>query len=322
MTLVAVLTNPKSTRNLSHLAKVRAVVESHTGIFHYEIGDVSDIPVALAKFAEFGADLLVINGGDGTIQATFSALVNRSPFKKVPAVAILPAGKTNMIAEDLGVSSARPHEYLRLILQHAPGDELAQHLVTRHLLKVEGIPGMPALYGMFLGTAGIVEGIRMCRRRIYPLGLPNFLAHSAAVALILMGAITGGLGIGGKPPPIRVHLDERGMVMGHYFVVIATTLDRLILGFRPFSREGRGPVKFLSVESRPLTVLRSLWLAMTGGMRKKTLIGLNSRNVDRVKLRLDTAVTLDGELYEMEPNSELLLSSDEKLDFLHFGKLQ
>ena len=321
MSLVAVLTNPKSTRNLSSLEKVREVVENHNGIFHYEIADVSDIPLALSRFADFGADLLVINGGDGTIQATFSALITRCPFDRMPAVAILPAGKTNMIAEDFGVTSARPHQYLRQLLDHVSKSGFEKNIEERHLLKVEGIPGMPALYGMFMGTAGIVEGIRVCRRRIYPLGLPNFLAHTAAVGLIAISALTGGLGTGGNPSPIHVHLDDRGMVMGRYFVVIATTLDRLILGFRPFSKDGHGPVKFLSVENSPLTVLRSLWLAVTGGMKKKTIPGLNSRNVSKIKLKLDAAVTLDGELYEMKNGGEIHISSDEKLRFVHFGRL-
>jgi len=321
MSLVAVLTNPKSTRNLSSLEKVRAVVDNYNGIFHYEIADVSDIPMALSRFADFGAELLVINGGDGTIQATFSALVTRCPFEKMPPVAILPAGKTNMIAEDLGITSPKPHLYLRQLLDQVSKSGFEKCMVERHLLKVDGIPGMPPLYGMFLGTAGIVEGIRMCRRRIYPMGLPNFLAHTAAVSMIVISALTGGIGTGGNPSPIQVHLDGRGMVMGRYFVVIATTLDRLILGFRPFSKDGHGPVKFLSVENGPLTVLRSLWLAITGGMKKKTIPGMSSRNVSTIKLKLDAAVTLDGELYEMKEGGELHLSSDEKLRFVHFGRL-
>ncbi|RMF10668.1 MAG: hypothetical protein D6763_05155 [Alphaproteobacteria bacterium] len=322
MTLVAVLTNPKSTRNLSVLEKVRTVIDGYNGVFHFEIGDVADIPLALKRFAEYGADLLVINGGDGTIQATFSAMVNTRPFKTPPPIAILPAGKTNMIAEDLGAGSPRPHLYLRRILDLAATGELDPHTIERHLLKIEGIPGHPPLYGMFMGAAGIVNGIRMCRRRIYPLGLPNALAHTAAVFLVTLGTLTGGFGMGGRPSPIQVYLDNRGMVMGRYSLVIATTLDRLILGFRPFSREGQGPVKYISVENGGATLVRAIWLAVTGRIRTRTTAGLTARNVRRVRLRLDGAVTIDGELYTVEDGREIALSSDEKFRFLNLGNLK
>lgn len=322
MSLVAVLTNPKSTRNLSKLEKVRAVIEGYNGVFHFEINDVADIPHALERFAQYGAELLVINGGDGTIQATFSAMVNGTPFKKAPPIAILPAGRTNMIAEDLGAASPRPHVYLRKILEMAAKNDIGAHTVERHLLKVEGIPGQPPLYGMFLGTAGIVEGIKMCRRRIYPLGLPNLIAHTLAAAMVTLGTLTGGMGMGGRPSPIQVHLDNRGMVMGRYSIVIATTLDRLILGFRPSGREGVGPVKYLSVENGGMTLLRSLWLAVTGRLQSRTTAGLTSRNARTVRMRLDSPVTLDGELYEAVGGREIVLSSDEKLSFLDFGSLQ
>src|SRR5688500_20064039 len=48
-------------------------------------------------------DVLVINGGDGTVQATLTEMFNGKPFGDVPPpVAVLPNGKTNLIAQDLG----------------------------------------------------------------------------------------------------------------------------------------------------------------------------------------------------------------------------
>ncbi|MEX1147854.1 MAG: diacylglycerol kinase family protein [Sphingomonadales bacterium] len=321
MNLVAVLTNLKSTRNLSVVNRVRAVIDAHNGVFHYEIDDVADIPEVLRRFAEYGADILVINGGDGTIQATFSSLINDRPFERVPPVAILPAGKTNMIAEDLGARKPRPHLYLERILTLAARGGILEHTEERHLLKVEGIPGQAPLHGMFLGTAGIVEGITACRRKIYPLGLPNFLSHSLAVAVIAFGAVTGRFGRAGTAPAIKVRLDDKGAVVGHYFLIIVTTLNRLILGFKPFGREGHGPVHFLSVESRPWTVIRSLWLAITGRIHKTFLTGLTARNAKAVRIRARGAVTVDGEMYSMPEDHDLVVSSDDHLRFLRLDGL-
>lgn len=321
MNLVAVLSNLKSTRNVSVMDKIRALIENYNGVFHFEIDDVADIPVALKRFAEYGADILVINGGDGTIQATFSCLVNDQPFDRVPPVAILPAGKTNMIAEDLGAHSPKPQLFLKRILDMAASGNIPDHTQERHLLRVDGIPDHGPIHGMFLGTAGIVDGITACRRRIYPMGLPNFLSHTVAVAMIAFGAFTGRFNRPENARPINVQIDGRGAVVGRYFVIIATTLDRLILGFRPFGREGSGPVRFLSVESMPWTVMRSLWLAITGRIRKKSLTGLTARNARAVRLKFEGAVTIDGEMYHMPPGGELMISSDDRLRFLRLDKL-
>lgn len=322
MTLVGVLTNPGSTRNLQQgLEKTRQVIEQFNGVFHYEIASIDDIPAALQRFADYGAEVIAINGGDGTIREVFSALLNGSPFKKMPLVALLPAGKTNMMAEDFGAFGNKPEKYLRRLLERCRDGGVAEAAIERHVLKISGIPGQPTLYGMFLGTAGIINAIHFCRRRIYPLGLPNALSHLLVVGSIMFGTLVGGL-FGRSPfrtDPIHVYVDNKGMVMGRYFVVTITTLERFILGLRPFGGEGRGPVKFLSVEDSPMTILKALAMTLTGSIRRRTAIGVTARNVSAVKLRMTCPLTVDGELYEMAAGQELEVNGNDRLRFVNFA---
>ncbi len=322
MTLVGVLTNPGSTRNLQQgVEKTRQVIEHFKGVFHYEISSIDDIPEALRRFAEFGAEVIAINGGDGTIREVYSALLNGSPFARMPLIALLPAGKTNMMAEDFGAFGAKPEKHLRRLLERCADGTVAEGAIERHVLKIAGIPGQKTLYGMFLGTAGIINAIHFCRRRIYPLGLPNALSHLLVVTSIMFGTLVGGL-FGRSPfrtEPIHVYIDDKGMVMGRYFVVTITTLERFILGLRPFGREGRGPVKFLSVEDSPMTILKALTMTLTGSIRRRTAIGVSARNVTSVKLRMNCPLTVDGELYEVPPGHELVISGDDRLRFVNFA---
>ena len=52
--------------------------------------------------------VLVINGGDGTVQSALTELYHGGHFEGTPPpVAVLPNGKTNLIALDLG-AEGRP----------------------------------------------------------------------------------------------------------------------------------------------------------------------------------------------------------------------
>ena len=60
------------------------------------------LPLALAEFGEAEIDLLVINGGDGTVRDVLTC--GHAIFgDDWPAVAVIPKGKTNALTVDLGV---------------------------------------------------------------------------------------------------------------------------------------------------------------------------------------------------------------------------
>ena len=68
--------------------------------------------------------MLVINGGDGTVQAALTELHNGGHFgDQPPPVAVLPSGKTNLIALDLG-ARGDPVAALERLIALAQGDDL------------------------------------------------------------------------------------------------------------------------------------------------------------------------------------------------------
>ena len=107
---IALLSNPKSTGNLAQLPRIRAFCADHPDIFHYEVEKAHQVGTALQTIARVRPKMLVINGGDGTVQRALTELYNGGHFgNQPPPVAVLPSGKTNLIALDLG----------------APGDPIA-----------------------------------------------------------------------------------------------------------------------------------------------------------------------------------------------------
>jgi hypothetical protein len=63
----------------------------------------SELPEILASFAEQGVDYIAINGGDGTVRDVLTC--GAGAFgESWPALIIMPSGKTNALAHDLGIA--------------------------------------------------------------------------------------------------------------------------------------------------------------------------------------------------------------------------
>ena len=110
---------------------------AHKDIFHYEVEDVGQIGQALRTIARVKPKVLVINGGDGTVQAALTELHHGGHFgESPPPVAVLPNGKTNLIAHDLG-AAGDPIEALERVLDLVRTD-MVPHIVSRELIALTG----------------------------------------------------------------------------------------------------------------------------------------------------------------------------------------
>src|SRR3982751_5207809 len=133
---ISLLPNPKSTGNLAQLPRIRAFCAEHPDIFHYEVEHAHQVGEALKTIARVHPKVLVINGGDGTVQAALTELYNGGQFgASPPPVAVLPSGKTNLIALDLGAQGDPVHTLERLI-ELARTDDLAPYTVARELIAL------------------------------------------------------------------------------------------------------------------------------------------------------------------------------------------
>src|SRR6185503_13222917 len=152
---IALLSNPKSTGNIAQLSRIREYCADHPDIFHYEVERAEQIGDGMRTIARVRPKMLIINGGDGTVQAALTEIHNGGHFEdEPPPVAVLPNGKTNLIAIDLG-ARGDPIEALERLIELARTD-LKPHTVHRELIALrhgEG-EGRPVI-GMFLGGAGL-----------------------------------------------------------------------------------------------------------------------------------------------------------------------
>jgi hypothetical protein len=296
---IGMLNNPLSGGNRRGLQKIRkAAAAAHPEVFQREVRTPTDVSKTLADFARQEVNVLVVNGGDGTVQAALTAVFDKDYFKTMPALAVLrSAGTTSMIAGDIGLKGPRQSALQRLFSWARTMDGRAA-IVQRPVLKVQIPAETEPIYGMFFGAAAIYQATHFCLQKIYAKGVRGELGAGVALARFLLAVLLRDHKVV-SAVPITTRLDQKSEQRQKYLLVFITTLQRLFLGLRPYWGTEQKPLHYTAVGSRPRHMLRALPSLIRG--RQGRYVGPDngyiSHNINEVQLTLTSGFNLDGELY-------------------------
>ncbi|GAK32985.1 putative lipid kinase [alpha proteobacterium Q-1] len=313
--LIGIISNCVSSTNREQLDRVRTVIGKSPHLFHYEFDDINALPEGLQLMADAGVALLIINGGDGTIQATLTHIINDRPFTIIPPIAILPGGKTNLIADDLKCKGS-PASVLKRVIKTVRRGKLKKHLVERNLIALDLADGKPPRYGMFFGGAAVIKGILWSRTHIHQSKVPTRFGHALAIIrLILKAAFSN------EASPLRsgqttITMGDEQRYDGEFYLILVTTLSRLMLGLRPFGRDGNGGLKTAIIDSRPKVMRQALLALLTRRFHQGKVAGVYTARTDHMLIDGDDPVTLDGEIYTPTPGKPIHLDCEKSLNFL------
>lgn len=300
LTRVGVVRNPRSHANRGQASAVP------DGLAWAEPETPQALALDMRRFAAAGVDLLVIDGGDGTVREVLSALPG-AYGDRPPVLAVLASGKTNVLALDLGAGRGWT---LAEVLSRAATD--TPSLKSRSPLEVSWADA-PPVRGFILGLGAFARATQMSRA-VHRIGA----YHSLSVALTLAGAALGTL-FDSKASPWRrgveaaVTLDGADQPPGRRFVLIATALKRLPFGLRPFGAPREG-MKVLDVDAPPRRLLAALPVVLAGrGDGWLAARGYRRRSANRLDLRVDEPIVIDGEAF---PGGRLSVRLGPPLRFL------
>ena len=299
---IGVISNPLSGGNRKGLQSVERMLAGSGQALHRQAVDPEQVKAAVRDFARHGVDLVVVNGGDGTIHAVLTALFTTDWADQVPVLALLRAGTASMIARDVGLPGSRVQGLSRL-LGWAHAGRGAASVMKRPVLRLEWEKGGQPMYGMFFGAGGIYEGIKFCLNRVHTKGVGGELAAGLTLIRFLL-AVARGDRRTVPPAPIRVGLEGMAMQPMDALVIFVTTLSRLFLGMRPYWGTESGPLHFTAIRSDPAHLLRAAPTLIRGRRSRWAGPGNGylSHNISDLRLHIQSGFTLDGQLYQSDPH--------------------
>ena len=318
---IGLLNNLRAGRNDDQVERLLGFLRRHPDVLHAETNSAEVVPEALADLARQEVDLLVVNGGDGTLQYALTEILENQAFGgRVPMIAPLRGGRTNMSAGDLGASKDPVRGFAALI-DDVENGYLNERVSPRQVLCVRHGIDQQAQYGMFFGVGVIHRAIGLNHQ-----WFENEHSHGAQGAVgatVVTASLLGRLAAGDhtgilQPDKVQVMVDGETMDRSEFFLMIASSLDRLFSRMSPFWGTGPGGVQFTTIASNAKRIPRSL----TGILRGKPLPfvtednGYLSRNAKRIELSLDCGFTVDGELFDPVPGRHIELTADRTVQFV------
>ena len=287
------LLNPRAGRVRGRLEAYRRLGRDLAGAHCREAVTPAEITAALDQLTD--VDLLVVAGGDGTLQAVLSHF--EAAGGAPPVLFALPAGTTNMSARDLGVAG-RPERLLRGLATRLarPGAELAVH--RRRALRMD-LCGAAPVAGMFLGAGVIASGVEYFRERVRRLGVTGEKASALAALRVLLPLLAGRRDGPIGPVGMELRFDDGTHRRSENLLLLVTALDRLLFGSRPYWSPGPGALHCTAVEHAPRALLRALPRLHRGspGRVLTEANGYHSWNVDHLDIHLNGGIVVDGEVY-------------------------
>jgi hypothetical protein len=310
---IGVLSNLRAGRVPTGAARLRRVLAAHPEILHLETHPSDPVGDALEVFEHEDVELLVLNGGDGTLARSLTEILGSRSADWRPLIAPLRGGRTNTSALSLGIQRD-PARGLAAVIEAARSGRLNERTHERPVLRIE-CGGLDVHYGMFFGAGILYNAIRLTQQSFPDGRAQGFLAAATTTTALVARAAFGRYGGVLSPEKVQVALDGAPVHPQEFLLAMATTLDRLFMRMNPFWGTGTAPVRFSTVAAqfggwRKLSVLRGL---PPGGPENEGYIG---RNVDRVALRLDSGFTVDGELIDPEPGRLVKISAEDRIRFV------
>jgi hypothetical protein len=268
-----------------------------------------ELSEALARFAEQRIEVLIVDGGDGTLR---EVLTRGAPIfgERWPKLMVLPKGKTNALAIDLGMPG-------KFSLAQALHSAAHARIVKRRPIVIDPEAGGRQVLGFIMG-AGVFNAAIAAGQLAHRFGA--FQGFAVAITA-LFGIVQALFGVGRSPwralSGLQVGTDRlpdvphsRHGEAGRRFAAGFSTLGKFPLGMRPFAGAGEG-IRYLVVDA-PLRRVVALIPAILLGLDRPFLrrLGVHRGAADSFSLALDGRFILDGEpfapgRYELRLGSEL-----------------
>jgi diacylglycerol kinase (ATP) len=310
------IVNPQSGKASGKGLQLASLLKADTQVIVRVLEDFSQLNPFLAEMAEARVTDLFVSSGDGTVHAIQTEIAERHAPGFFPRLALLPHGTTNMTAADLGFRNRNVKVQADFIAHREP-----RLLLSRPTLRVANPQDGRIRHGMFLGTGAIWQATVFCQDAVHGVGLKGDMATFATLA----AAIAKSLFSAADPidqtridRPYQIGLSGNGTneVNGHHLLLLATTLDKLILGTRPFWGGKNGPIRISTIPYPVPSIVRWLLPLMYGSEGRTVPPGSHSLSGSTFEIASKTPFVIDGEFFDGPEDGPLHLETGPEFTYV------
>lgn len=316
MTRSGVIINPRAGKGNGKGLALATRLQDRPGVAVRVMETFEQITSILDGFAAEGVTELFISSGDGTMQEILTQLAERKPFAQLPRVCLVPHGTTNLAAGDVGLRRTSIDAQADFISAPMPQD-----LKPRPTVRCTNPADGRVRHGMFVGTGAVAEATKYCQDAFNAKGVRGQWATFGTLATAVLRTVFTAPDPDDprrfdRPYDIAVEADGRRVVDGSQLMMMSTTLDKLVLGTRPFWGGKTGPIR-TSVFPYPLpSVVRWLLPAMYGGDNRRMPEGCVSLCSESVAVTSQTMFVIDGEFFDGPAGEPLRLETGPVFTFV------
>lgn len=313
------IVNPRSGKGRGDGVALAGKLANETSVQVAVLDKFEDLVPRLKEMAERGVTALFISSGDGTIQQIQTELAERKLFSSFPELCLLPHGTTNMTGADLGLGVKNIDEQARII---ADADHRRQCTTgrARATVRVANPADGKVRHGMFVGTGAVWQGTVFCQEAVHKTGLrgdwATFATLVAAVGKALVSRSSDNPARISQAYDMKVDTGTGAVIDGGQLLFLATTLDKLILGSRPFWGPKTGAVRASIFPYPPPSVPRWLWTSMYGSPERTMPAGCHSFASDRMTIETQCPFVIDGEFFEPPVDEPLRIEKGAEFTYL------
>lgn len=260
--------------------------------------DFAELDASLSEMRAAGVNVLIIDGGDGTIREVLSRAQDIWTGNP-PQYAIVASGNTNLIARKTGaLPSGDPVGAVR---------SGALQSTSIPIMKVERL-GKPPIRGFIMGAGAYATATRIAQEEIAS-------RHGLQVAMTILKLVFSRSLRAGEQFSVR-HDDQQDSDEARMLVGLSTLPGKLIFGFEPFWNTGAGPIRWLDIAANPPALLLATPFVAFGAPRRWMRRAYRSGSSQRVEMTLTSDLVLDGERFVPGTDDKVRVTAAETATFL------
>lgn len=303
------IVNPRSGKQSGKGLELASLLANDERVIVRVLEDFRQLGAFLEEMARAEVTELFISSGDGTIQAIQTEIAERYAPGFLPRLALLPHGTTNMTAADLGFRNRNIKVQADFIANRQP-----RVLARRPTLRAANPKDGKVRHGMFLGTGAVWQATVFCQDAVHRAGLKGDFATFATLAAAIAKSVFSPANPGDptridRPYAITLLRGGETLLDGQHLLLLATTLDKLILGTRPFWGGKAGPIRVSAVPYPVPSIARWLVPLMYGGEGRRVPQGARSLSGSTFEIATRIPFVIDGEFFEAPDDAPLRLET-------------